>query len=70
MCEVEGAIASPRSIPPADSFEKKREGNVPDGEKEQREKEHQNHIESVETAREADAYRLSRYISLKIMKAN
>ncbi|GFW99981.1 hypothetical protein TNCV_3079781 [Trichonephila clavipes] len=31
ICEVEGAIASPRSIPPADSFEKKREGNVPDG---------------------------------------
>ncbi|GFX98692.1 hypothetical protein TNCV_1502701 [Trichonephila clavipes] len=30
-CEVEGAIASPRSIPPADSFERKREGNVPDG---------------------------------------
>ncbi|GFT36423.1 hypothetical protein TNCV_4271821 [Trichonephila clavipes] len=30
-CEVEGAIASPRSISPADSFERKREGNVPDG---------------------------------------
>ncbi|GFX67094.1 hypothetical protein TNCV_590101 [Trichonephila clavipes] len=30
-CEEEGAIASPHSIPPADSFERKREGNVPDG---------------------------------------
>ncbi|GFV25998.1 hypothetical protein TNCV_2693641 [Trichonephila clavipes] len=30
-CEVEGAIAGPRSIAPVDSFEKKREGNVPDG---------------------------------------
>ncbi|GFV28349.1 hypothetical protein TNCV_4600021 [Trichonephila clavipes] len=31
-CEVEGAIASPRSIhPPAESFERKREGNVLDG---------------------------------------
>ncbi|GFW10153.1 hypothetical protein TNCV_2569371 [Trichonephila clavipes] len=30
-CEVEGAIASPRSIAPADSFERKRQGNVPDG---------------------------------------
>ncbi|GFY15478.1 hypothetical protein TNCV_1572891 [Trichonephila clavipes] len=30
-CEVEGTIASPDSIPPADSLERKREGNVPDG---------------------------------------
>ncbi|GFX95224.1 hypothetical protein TNCV_848151 [Trichonephila clavipes] len=30
-CEVEAAIASLCSIPPADSFEKKREGNVLDG---------------------------------------
>ncbi|GFW70895.1 hypothetical protein TNCV_2864901 [Trichonephila clavipes] len=67
-CEVEGTIASPRSILP-DSFEKKREGNVPDGERSS-ERRNIRTREDVETAREADAYRQSRYISLKIMKAN
>ncbi|GFW54291.1 hypothetical protein TNCV_3702521 [Trichonephila clavipes] len=69
-CEVEGTIASPRSIhPPADSFERKREGNGPDG-KRSSERRNIRTRESVGTAREADAYRQSRYISLKIMKAN
>ncbi|GFY31076.1 hypothetical protein TNCV_4359831 [Trichonephila clavipes] len=68
-CEVEGAIASSRSYPPADSFERKREGNVPNG-KRSSERRNLRTREYVGPTREADAYRQSRYISLKIMKAN
>ncbi|GFX54610.1 hypothetical protein TNCV_792961 [Trichonephila clavipes] len=68
-CEVEGAIASLRSIP-QQIVSKGNERAMTRREKEQREKEHENPGEYVETARDVDAYRQSRYISLKIMKAN
>ncbi|GFS74583.1 hypothetical protein TNCV_459031 [Trichonephila clavipes] len=50
-CEVKALLQAPLASP--------REGNVPDGGKEGRRKEHQNETESVGTAREADAHRLS-----------
>ncbi|GFX83756.1 hypothetical protein TNCV_350201 [Trichonephila clavipes] len=61
-CEVEGAMASPRGIPLERAMSSTGERSS--------DRMNIRTTESVGTAREADAYRQSRYISLKIMKAN
>ncbi|GFW18786.1 hypothetical protein TNCV_5132391 [Trichonephila clavipes] len=58
--EAEGATVSP--LHPTDSFESKREGNVPDGKRSNREKEHEKPGEHKLSIRkwEVNAYRQSR----------